>query len=52
MSVPSDVQTMRRYTLAVDDDLARRVESLAREFEVSEREVLRQLVEQGMETLD
>lgn len=43
---------MRRYKFAVDDELAHRVESLAREFEVSEREVLRQLVEQGLETLE
>lgn len=52
MSVPSDLPVMRRYTLAMDDDLARRVESLAREYEVSEREVLRQLVEQGLESLE
>lgn len=52
MSVQADLRTMRRYTLAMDDDLARRVESLAREYEVSEREVLRQLVEQGLESLE
>jgi len=43
---------MRRYKLAVEDDLAREVEQLATEYDLTEREVLRQLVERGMESID
>jgi hypothetical protein len=43
---------MRRYTLAIDDDLAGEVEQLAVEYGLTEREVLTQLVECGLETLD
>lgn len=41
-----------RYTLVCDDDLAREVESLAREYELTEEEVIRQLLDVGLAHLD
>lgn len=41
-----------RYTVVCDDDLARDVERLAREYELTEEEVLRQLVEAGFDKLE
>lgn len=41
-----------RYTVVCDDDLAARVESLAREYDLTEEEVIRQLLDVGMEHLD
>ena len=41
-----------RFTLVCDDDLAREVELLAREFELTEEEVLRQLIDLGMDEVD
>jgi predicted transcriptional regulator len=41
-----------RYTVVCDDDLARDVERLAREYDLTEEEVLRQLVEAGFEKLE
>lgn len=43
---------MRRYTLLCGDSVADEVESLAEEHELSEGEVLRQLVVRGLESLD
>ncbi len=40
-----------RFTLVCDDDLARTVRALAREYGLTEEEVLRQLVELGVEEL-
>jgi 2-iminoacetate synthase ThiH len=41
-----------RFTLVCDDDLAREVELLAREFDLTEEEVLRQLIDLGMDEVD
>lgn len=41
-----------RYTVVCDDDLARDVETLARKYELTEEEVLRQLIDVGIEHLD
>jgi predicted transcriptional regulator len=41
-----------RYTVVCDDDLARDVQRLAREYDVTEEEVLRQLVEAGFDELE
>ena len=43
---------MRRYTLVCDDRQARRVERLAARYDLTEREVLRQLIGLGLERLD
>lgn len=40
-----------RYTVVCDDDLAREVETLAREYDLTEEEVIRQLIDLGMEEL-
>lgn len=40
-----------RYTLMCDDDTAREVQALALENRVTEEEVLRQLVDLGLDTL-
>lgn len=39
-----------RYTVVCDDELAREIDSLARENGLSEAEVLRQLIDLGLET--
>lgn len=41
-----------RYTVVCDDDLARDVERLAREYDLTEEEVLRQLIDVGLEKLE
>jgi len=42
----------RRYSVVCDDDLSDAVEALAREYGLTEQEVLRQLVRRGLETTD
>jgi len=41
-----------RYTVVCDDDLARDVRSIAREYDLTEEEVLRQLIDEGLENLN
>jgi len=41
-----------RFSVVVDDDRARDVERLAREHDLTEEEVLRQLLTLGLETLE
>ncbi len=41
-----------RYTVVCDDDLACEVETLAREFNLTQEEVLRQLIDLGMDQID
>jgi hypothetical protein len=43
---------MREYTLLCDDGLARDVERLAHEYDLTQEAVLRQLVTTGLEALD
>jgi 2-iminoacetate synthase ThiH len=43
---------MRRFTLLCDDRQARRVERLAARYGLTEREVLRQLLDLGLDSLD
>ncbi|MEF8842076.1 MAG: CopG family transcriptional regulator [Haloarculaceae archaeon] len=43
---------MRRFTLVCDDRQARRVERLATQYGLTEREVLRQLIDLGLDSLD
>ena len=38
-----------RFTVVCDDDLASEVESLAREYDLTEEEVLTQLLDLGLE---
>jgi hypothetical protein len=40
---------MRRFTLVCEESRAREIEGLAREYDLTEREVLDQLVEFGLE---
>lgn len=40
-----------RYTVVCEDDLAQRVQALAREYGLTEEEVLRQLVDLGLDEL-
>jgi len=42
----------RRYSVVVDDDVAERIDSLAREYGLTEQEVLRQLLRRGIEATD
>lgn len=42
----------RKYSVVCGDSLAAEVEDLAREYGLSEQEVLRQLIENGLETVD
>ncbi|MFC7133555.1 MULTISPECIES: CopG family transcriptional regulator [Salinibaculum] len=37
-----------RFTVVCDDDLARDVKTLAREYDLTEEEVLRQLIDLGL----
>lgn len=39
----------RRYSVVCDEDLGERVEALAREYGLTEQEVLRQLIRRGLE---
>ena len=41
-----------RYTVICDDDRAREIRELSRKFDLTEEEVLRQLVDLGLEHLD
>ncbi|MDG5777342.1 ribbon-helix-helix protein, CopG family [Haloarculaceae archaeon H-GB2-1] len=41
-----------RFSVVCDDDLAREIRSLAREYDVTEEEVLRQLIDVGIESLE
>jgi len=41
-----------RFTVVCDDDIASQVEDLARQYDLTEEEVLRQLVELGLEEAD
>lgn len=41
-----------RFTIVCDDDRAQEIRQLARKFDLTEEEVLRQLVELGLENLD
>lgn len=43
---------MPRYTLVCSEDLGQEIESLAREHGIREAEVLRQLVQRGLESLE
>lgn len=42
----------RKYSVVCGDSLAAEVQELAREYGLSEQEVLRQLLEHGLETVD
>lgn len=42
----------RRYSVVCDDDVGERVETLAREYDLTEQEVLRQLLQRGLETCE
>ncbi|WP_247010129.1 ribbon-helix-helix protein, CopG family [Halorientalis litorea] len=41
-----------RYSVVCDDDLAEQVESLAREYDLTEGEVIRQLLDVGIEHIE
>mgnify|MGYP006310572663 CR=1 FL=1 len=41
-----------RYTVVCDDDRARAIQALAREYDITEAEVLHQLVELGLEQVE
>jgi predicted transcriptional regulator len=41
-----------RFTVVCDDDLAREVKTLAREYGLTEEEVLRQLIDLGLAETD
>ncbi|MFB6143116.1 MAG: ribbon-helix-helix protein, CopG family [Halorientalis sp.] len=41
-----------RFTVVCDDDLAEQVESLALEYDLTEEEVIRQLLDVGIEHLE
>ena len=41
-----------RFTVVCDDDLAREVTTLAREYGLTEEEVLRQLIDLGLAEID
>lgn len=43
---------MRRYTLVCEERLGRQIEGLAAEYGITEQEVIRQLVETGLEHLE
>lgn len=42
----------RRYAITCDEELARRIETLAREYDLTAQEVLHQLVTVGLEEID
>lgn len=42
----------RRYSVVCDDDLSERVDALSREYDLTEQEVLRQLLRRGLEVSD
>jgi 2-iminoacetate synthase ThiH len=41
-----------RYTVVCDDDMSSEIQNLAREYELTEEEVLRQLIDLGLNHLD
>jgi len=41
-----------RFTVACDDDQARAIRNLSRRYDISEEEVLQQLVDLGLEALE
>jgi predicted transcriptional regulator len=41
-----------RYTLVCDDEVAREIDHLARRYELTEEEVLRQLVDLGLDEVE
>ncbi|PSQ30256.1 CopG family transcriptional regulator [Halobacteriales archaeon SW_10_68_16] len=41
-----------RFTVVCDDDVAEQVKDLARQYDLTEEEVLRQLIELGLEDVD
>jgi predicted transcriptional regulator len=43
---------VRRYSLVCEDDVAERVEQLAREYELTQEAVLRQLIRRGLDQTD
>ena len=42
----------RRYSIACERDRAKRIESLAREYDLTTQEVLQQLIEVGLEEIE
>lgn len=42
----------RRYAVVCDDELSQRVDELSREYDLTEQEVLRQLLRRGLEACD
>lgn len=42
----------RRYAVVCDDDLAEQIDDLAREYGLTEQEVLRQLLRRGVEATE
>lgn len=50
--LPNHEGVPSRYTVVCDDEVAREVETLAQEYDLTEEEVLRQLLDLGMEHLD
>jgi len=41
-----------RYSVVCEDDCAREIESLAREYDITEAEVVRQLIDLGLEEIE
>jgi len=41
-----------RFSVVLDDDLTREIETLARQYDLTEEEVLRQLLDLGLDSLD
>ncbi|UPW01323.1 CopG family transcriptional regulator [Halorussus gelatinilyticus] len=42
----------RRYSVSIERERARRIETLAREYDLTTQEVLQQLVEVGLEEIE
>lgn len=42
----------RRYSVVCNDDVGERVEALSREYDLTEQEVLRQLLRRGLEACE
>ncbi|MFC4450994.1 MULTISPECIES: CopG family transcriptional regulator [Halorussus] len=42
----------RRYSITCERDRAKRIETLAREYDLTTQEVLRQLIEVGLEEIE
>lgn len=41
-----------RYTVVCDDDISVEIQDLAREYDLTEEEVLRQLIDLGLDRID